>query len=100
MAKIESFPSCCTARVLVDFGESEVADWGDHEVTTATMKSSIKRQIESWRSYGIAMLTATTNNEQPTANKVLRDLGFKHSKWMSKDIHPETKVRLWWLPLK
>jgi hypothetical protein len=97
---VENFPCCCTARVLVDFGESEVSEGGAFRVSKNDMKEEIQREINYYKKQGIAFLSATTNNEQKTANKVLKELGFKCTKWMSKNIHPETKVRLWWLPLK
>lgn len=97
---VETFPACCTARVLHNFGESGVAAGGSHSQDYDSMKTQVEREIQRYRDDGLAMLTATTNNDQVTANAVLRDLGFKRTKWMKKDLHPETRVCLWWLPLK
>ncbi|GAG73066.1 unnamed protein product, partial [marine sediment metagenome] len=38
----------------------------------------------------------TTNSTQRVANKVLKELGFFHSKWMYKAQHRSTKLRVWW----
>jgi hypothetical protein len=48
---------------------------------------------------GDAALVVTTNNQQRMVNEVLKGMGFQHTPWMNKLMHPETQVRLWWLPL-
>ena len=100
--RIRDFPHCCTAKIIVDFGESDVAEGGAWPVTQEEIESYILGKIERYSQpfYGYATLVATTNNEQKTANKVLLKLGFKHSTWMSKKAHKNTKVRLWWYPLE
>jgi hypothetical protein len=90
------FPHCCTAKLIVDFGESDVAEGGDREVTYGEVRNYVQGQVQSFYNRQLAMIVATTNSQQTVANKVLEDLGFKHTKWMSKRQHPETRVRLWW----
>jgi len=94
---IQAFPHCCTATILTGFGESRVADsFYNVKPTKSQIKDFIKREIDRSIHSGDAMITVATNNEQKTVNAVLRELGFKYSKWLSKTTHPETKVRLWW----
>lgn len=99
MATIYDFPFCCTGSVICNFGESRVSEGGGFKQDYDDLKTNIQTEIKDYKQFGYAFLCATTNNKQPTANKVLRDLGFKHSKWMKKKEHPQTQVRLWWLPL-
>lgn len=101
----KSFPHCCTAKIIMDFGESAVAEGGNFEVDPEELEHKIVRKIEFYANedvFGetVALVTAITNTEQKTANKVLRKIGFKHSKWMDKKAHPETKIRLWWYHVK
>lgn len=95
--EIRDFPYCCTAQLMVGFGESEVAEGGDFKMSLEDMKSRISMQMNYWVEEDCAMVVATTNSEQKTANKALKELGFDCSEWMYKSQHPETKVRLWWL---
>lgn len=98
--KILEFPHCCTAKILVDFGESTIAEGGDREVTYDEVLSFVKEQMSAWYNKYLAVFTAITNSEQSVANKVLTDLEFEHSDWMSKTQHQETKIRLWWKPVQ
>ena len=97
---IKEFPYCCTALIAADFGESMLAYGGDFVVDEKHLTKKFKENIEFYKNMGKAMLVATTNNEQKTANKVLKSLGFRGSKWMSKKQHPETKVKLWYKHLQ
>ena len=92
--KSTSFPGCCTARVLRDFGGTSLALDRKAGRTKVSIKRWLESQIKNWA--GHSCLIVTTNSEQTTANKVLKELGFKHSAWMSKLQHPEAKLRLWW----
>ena len=93
------FPHCCTGSVLVSFGESFTAEGGFFEQDVERLEADILNEIRYQKRYGSAFISATTNDEQIAVNKVLLRLGFSHSKWMSKELHPDTKVRLWWLAL-
>lgn len=90
------FPHCCTAKLIVDFGESSIAEGGNGLYSLEQIEEYLEKQLHSWYNKSLALFTVITNNEQKVANKALRNLGFNHSKWISKEIHPETKVRLWW----
>lgn len=98
--EIKDFPHCCTARIVVNFGESDVAEGGDQAIDEQELDQYLADREHTYRAFGMAMLVATTNDQQTTANKVFLRRGYKHSKWMSKSTHPETKVRLWYLPLR
>jgi len=92
---VAPFPQCCTARVIHSFGGTHTAIVTDR-VPKESIIRAIKRKISHYEEHGIAMLVATTNDEQVEANKALRELGFSHSPWMEKEEHFETRVRLWW----
>lgn len=94
--KTLEFPHCCTAKLMVDFGESIYAEGGDQEYSLKQVEKFIKGEFTNWYNNSLAFFTVVTNSDQKIANKALRNLKFKHSKWMSKTAHPETKVRLWW----
>lgn len=96
---IRDFPYCCTGVVMARLGESVAADGGDFPQDIHRLEGAIIREIDNMRRSGLAFISVTTNSQQPTANEVLKRLGFKYSKWMSKKIHPETRVRLWWMAL-
>lgn len=98
MVSATGFPLCCTAVVLKDFGESVVSGGTHKKPNKVKLKSEIAAKMEMYSKYGTtACITAITNSEQTVANEVLKELGFRHSPWMSKKAHPETKIRLWWL---
>lgn len=94
-----NFPNCCTMKILSDLGGTAISDFGNKDYSTEDIKIELLGRIKN-DSRGMACFVVATNNEQKNANRALKELGFKHSKWMSKDNHPETKVRLWWYPIK
>ena len=94
-----NFPACCTAIIINNFGESAVAEGGNKKYTEEQIEKYIKETVDLHRQFGKALAVVTTNSEQTVANKVLRKLKFKHSKWVSKKQHAETKVRIWYLEL-
>ena len=97
---LREFPYCCTAKVLVDFGETATSEGGSWLASEENMRIVIKEELQSLWSEGHALVAATTNNKQKTANKVLRSLGFKRTIWMRKKLHPETLVALWHLNME
>ena len=92
--KEAGFVGCCTANIIYDLGGTELT-MGRREAPT---EDRLKRYLEVriLERAGRKCIVVMTNSQQNVANKVLLELGFKHSKWMSKRQHPETKVRLWW----
>jgi hypothetical protein len=93
--QIKEFPACCVMSIAINFGGTDTSAWQVAK-SEDKIRSFLEREIEYEIRRGNAALVATTNNNQKIANKVLHELGFAHSKWMSKHHHPETKVRLWW----
>ena len=92
------FPVCCTAHIITGLGETPVAEGGFKKITKTEILTKLRQWVENCEHH--AMFVATTNDQQTTANKVLRELHFKHSVWMEKEQHPETKVRLWFINIK
>ena len=97
--KLKDFPHCCTAKLAVDFGESDVAFGGNFKNTPEAVEGWLKAQINSPYNAAMATIVAITNSQQPSAAKALRKLGFSHSKWMGKSQHGNTKIRLWWISI-
>lgn len=95
---VYDMPACCTVKVIAGFGNSHTAD-----VFTATLKDLsftdlreyLRRQVVHQRKLGRAALIATTNNEQKIANKALRSVGFKSTRYISKRQHSDTRVKVW-----
>ena len=96
---LHDFHGCCTATILTGFGGTSTAEYGSYKQPNySELRDEIVSQLNSTPSK-FAVVTATTNDQQTIANKVLEDLGFKHSKWMTKTQHSETKLRLWFMPM-
>tara|TARA_R110000823_G_C15952958_1_gene502514 strand:+ start:2663 stop:2986 length:324 start_codon:yes stop_codon:yes gene_type:complete len=99
---LTEFPACCIGKVAVGFGQTNTADWGirpdDNKMSVKDIKSHIGDALNGM--VGCAFLSAVTNDQQVNANQALEECGFLSSDWMSKDQHPETKVKLWWFPLE
>ena len=96
----EYFPLCCTARVLCDFGQDDNSEGVEGEYHSKdNLVDRINAAIEQRKEEGLGCLTAMTTSTQETANIVLQELGFQSSEWMDKPEHPETQLKLWWLPL-
>jgi len=92
--KLVEFLGCCTALICHDFGGTPLASGKKSKVAKAKIKQWLKEQNR--HTLGRRCLVIITNNQQTAANSVLLELGFKHSAWMSKTQHPESKIRLWW----
>jgi hypothetical protein len=101
--QIKYFPNCCTAQVLVGFGQTETADWAirpnNNELSVGKIKARLGQQLNQVKNLGHAVCTAITNDEQVNANQALEECGFLSSDWMTKENHPETKLKLWWFPV-
>ena len=97
--RLKDFPHCCTAKIACDFGESSVALGGAHAETPEGIAKWLRGQIYNPYNAAMATIVAITNSEQLSAVKALRNLGFSHSKWMKKNQHADTKVRLWWISI-
>lgn len=92
--KSVNFPGCCTAKVLHNLGGTPLAAGRKSNWPEEKLKAWLMVKIRNYR--GRSCLVVTTNDQQTTVNKVLKELGFEHSAWMSKTQHSESKLRLWW----
>jgi hypothetical protein len=92
--KLASFPGCCTAHVLHNLGGSQLSAGRKSPHTKKDLRDWIQLQVDSYA--GRRCFVVMTNDDQTAANSVLKELGFKHSRWMSKQQHPESRLRLWW----
>jgi hypothetical protein len=88
------FPGCCTAQILYDLGGTTLS---------AGRKSNYRKSdIEDWLDDELKMAEGTvctviiTNDTQLQVNNLLVKRGFKHSAWMKKKQHSDSKIRLWW----
>lgn len=89
-----NFPGCCTAYVLYDLGGTKLSEGRKSNLPRKQIKDWIKAMIQEC--VGCRCPVIMTNSDQTVANGVLLELGFKHSAWMSKRQHSESKIRLWW----
>lgn len=99
--KVSDFPGCCTANVLSGFGNSETGmrtgDVPAGGYTPEQFERMVQQKIDYYLgTMGRAILTATLTDEQVKEAKVLKKLGFKHTRWIKKRAHRETRLRLYW----
>ena len=95
--EIRSFHGCCGALTLVGLGQC-----GDYpeDHSEEDLKGQIEYYIRHGRGNQKAILTATTVKSQKSANAVLKELGFKSSKWCKRhDRAGSNLIKMWWLPL-
>lgn len=92
---ITGFPNCCTAQVIFNLGSNMVPNMFSKD----EIRTYIQGQLPLQKRYGYAVSVVMTMSQQTNANEVLEELGFKHSKWMTKTNHKNTQLRLWWYPL-
>lgn len=90
------FPGCCGAKILTGFPY-------DHNLTNprkelTQLKAVLEREIKlCMKRDNCSIITATTNDEQLQAAKILKELGFRCSPWASRPSRPpKTKIRLWY----
>ena len=97
---MRGFPDCCTARVVVGFGETGTASVNTGRQTTEIeLNTQLDAKEKYAKSIGNAVVIITLNSDQKTGDKVLRSRGYKHSKWMSKTQHPQQKLRVYYKAL-
>lgn len=92
---IQDFPNCCTAKLIYDLGSNITPNL----YTKEEIISYIRPKLLSSKQNGMATIVVTTMSKQTNANAALKELGFKHSRWMSKKNHKDTRLRVWWLQL-
>lgn len=94
---LEDFPYCCTAKVLCDFPVDD--DFADNEDVKG-IDDWIRRNVHYCVHDGVGLITATTTNQQKIVRLLLKKHGFKSTKYFSKDMHEETRLKLWYLPIE
>ena len=96
--KLVPFPHCCTAKILAGFGETDTADYGARPETPYTEEGMFKEvvdKLEEAHRAGQAMVFATTNSEQKTANAVLPRVGFEKIEATAKAAHSGVQLLGW-----
>ena len=96
--KLVPFPHCCTAKILAGFGETNTADYGARPETPYTEEGMFKEvvdKLEEAHRAGQAMVFATTNSEQKTANAVLPRVGFEKIEATAKANHSGVQLLGW-----
>ncbi len=99
--KIDSIPSCCTAKIFSYF-ETAAAVGAEHQypgVDIGHTKQDLLRELLNLKQSGQAMAIAFTNDKQVNANAMLKEVGFKSTKWATKTQHANTRLKLWWMAL-
>ena len=83
---------CCAAITLWGFPEYDVMS----EDECFALKRDLKQALRDY--YLCSLVMIQTIPAQKQTNKILRELGFRYTRWMEKPEHdnPENKLRLWW----
>jgi Fe-S cluster assembly ATPase SufC len=99
--KIDSIASCCTAKILSYFQEAEGVglEFQYPGQDIGTTKEALLNKMLEQKLAGQAMFIAFTNDAQKDANKLLKEVGFKSTKWATKTQHANTRLKLWWYSL-
>ena len=91
--EIDDFPGCCTAAIFSNFDDHD--GWG-YNPTKETILKHLKRE----KADGKAIVVVTLTNHQKETYKLLKNIGFKFTRPISKSHHPENKLRLGWFLLE
>jgi hypothetical protein len=92
--QIIPFINCCSAQIIYDFGGTDAAIMGSGRPTDkASLKTSIKKAIDN---YPQGILIAITNSQQKIAMESLEEMGFHHTEKISKQIHEDTQLIIWY----
>lgn len=97
--RISPFPGCCTARVLVDFGQEHHSEFGARDPGDVTQRKM--NQLMSYeKRCGRALVTAILTERQSKGIKLLLDNGFvQMTGWIERAAHKDSKVALFALDL-
>lgn len=95
--RLESFPNCCTAKILIGLGASGTAGYrGDIFQNDHEFCERARFLINQQARMGTAMIFAITNSDQVMAARCLPQLGFiKALGDVDKEQHKGTKVTSW-----
>ncbi|AFU62955.1 hypothetical protein D305_gp13 [Pseudomonas phage UFV-P2] len=99
MTTRRDFPSCCTGDIIIGFGKTKTGDGVSQldaaDLTDKSLAHDLAIRMRQCAYSGRAFLTCAINSDQQVANRVLRELGWKPTRWMKKRNHPDTQVRVW-----
>ena len=92
--RICGFTNCCSAAIIYDFGQTHVnaADGFAREVTTEEIVDFLEQQ-EKCRQ--LPLLVATVNEDQTSAIRAFKKMGWKHSAWSRSGGHKK-RIKLYW----
>ena len=90
---VKEFPGCCSAQILCDFGGTNTSFARGWEVKRKELLKEFMEKGNWLKTQGF--ITATTNCDQKEGEKLLRYLGFKHTKSASGNHHKPMK--LWFI---
>jgi hypothetical protein len=107
---VDEFPSCCTAKLLVDFSQVVWSKGKYRPVSIPKMREELRTAIEDARrpqadddewgdETGYGTLVAITTTLQTRANLALKREGFICSDPLYKKRHPESQLLVWYRPL-
>lgn len=94
--QVQPFPGCCTAKIIVGFGQEANAGFtarAEQRYTEETMRQEVHRLLtgpQIGRHYGLVFATLTTR--QTMGIKVLTEMGFKDTEAKVKQGHGETRL--------
>jgi hypothetical protein len=99
--KIDFVDSCCTAKIISYLEPAEAVGSKDQYPGTdiGDTEEALLKTLKDEKLKGNAMVIAFSNNKQKKANKMLKKLGFKSTRWATKTKHSQTKLKLWWFAL-
>lgn len=97
--RLMSYPGCCTAKILVEFGQERAAEFRE-EIPKDNTPENLERSLMSCKRMGYGLVTAILTNNQTHGIALLEGAGFKNTGWVSKDAHPENEIALFYLSLK
>lgn len=96
--RIVGMPGCCTASVLVEFGQERNAEFGLNPGDVN--QARLNELLEYRKRYGTAYVIATLTERQTDGIKLLKDNGFTHTEFIEKPRHEDSKVAVFTLNLR
>lgn len=97
--RIVDMPGCCTAKVLVHFGQERNSVYGMDGEENVNQKE-LNRLLTYYKRYGIAYIIATLTENQTKGIQLLKDNGFEHTEFIEKPRHEDSKVAVFTLNLR
>lgn len=102
---LQQMPHCCTAKLAIAFdemngqGQPGAAMSNTFPESRTVVLKWVREKIIKCKRDGEAILLFNTKHDQVMINEVLLLLGAKHTPWLTKTKHLETKLRTWWFEI-